>query len=537
MRTPLLSSLRKLFVQLRTADERGVPVEVIREEQALARERGIGRRELLGGAIAAVGALALARPARAANGSPDIAIVGAGMAGMACADHLARNNIDFKVYEASGRIGGRMRSNRSGYWANNQITEWGGELIDTGHKTVQRLAQRYNLVLDDLLAAQPAGSEELYYTGSSHYSKHDADADFQAMWSVVKADLQAADYPTLYDSYTAHGQLLDQMSVHQWIATRVPGGHGSRLGKILDVAYAIEYGADTVDQSALNLLYLLGYQPKPIRFASFGESDERYHIRGGNDQLPQAIAASLPNGTIEHGHHLVRIKRTAAGRTRLTFQTGDCTVEKTFDYVVLCIPFAMLRDVDFAQADFDDLKEQAINELGLGHSSKLQLQFAQRTWAGSGPWPGIANGSTFSTTGYQCSWEPTRGQAGATGVLNLFSGGSVTDAMKTTVPFGDHNNNKVRQDAEAGLARVSPVFPGLQWNGKATHSIWHKDPLSKHSYAYYRVGQYTQFGGHEGVRQGGVLFAGDHTSQDFQGFMEGAASEGVRAAKELRQLL
>ena len=79
----------------------------------------------------------------------------------------------------------------------------------------------------------------------------------------------------------------------------------------------------------------------------------------------------------------------------------------------------------------------------------------------------------------------------------------------------------------APVERVNGVvFPGLQWNGKATQSIWHKNPHAKHGYAYYKVGQYTAFGGYEGARQGGVLFAGDHCSQDFQGFMEGAAREG-----------
>ena len=34
---------------------------------------------------------------------------------------------------------------------------------------------------------------------------------------------------------------------------------GSRFGQLLDVAYDIEFGAECTDQSALNLLYLLGY--------------------------------------------------------------------------------------------------------------------------------------------------------------------------------------------------------------------------------------------------------------------------------------
>jgi monoamine oxidase len=59
----------------------------------------------------------------------------------------------------------------------------------------------------------------------------------------------------------------------------------------------------------------------------------------------------------------------------------------------------------------------------------------------------------------------------------------------------------------------------------------------KASYSYYRVGQYTRFAGYEAAPQGRVLFCGEHTSIDFQGFMEGGASEGKRAAKELRRLI
>lgn len=542
MRSPLFASLRRIIVDLRLAKARGVPVEAIREEraraQALAQERGISRRALIGGAAAAAAAVALApKRARAAGQSARVAIVGGGMAGMACARILDKRGVSFTLYEASNRIGGRMYTNDSGYWSAGQVSEWGGELIDSGHKRMQKLAVEYGLVLDDLPTFQPAGSEEVYHVGGGYYPKHDADRDFRAMFSVVEADEAAAGYPTLYNDYTAAGRALDRMSVREWIASRVPGGHGSPLGKVLDVAYAIEYGADTHLQSALNLLYLLAYQPRPIAFASFGESDERYHIHGGNQQLPKAIAQSLPSGAVQKGYKLVKLKRTAAGRTKCTFEVDGATCEETFDYVVLCLPFAVLDNVDYAEAGFDALKVRAIRELGRGHSAKLQLQFNQRTWAGTGAWPGVANGSTFSDVGYQCSWEPSRGQSGTPGILNLFSGGSVTDALRGTSAFGTAADTKVRQDAQAGLAQIATVFPGVQWNGKATESIWHKNPLAKHGYAYYKVGQYTTFGGHEGVRQGGVLFAGDHCSQDFQGFMEGAAREGERAAKELDDLL
>ena len=61
------------------------------------------------------------------------------------------------------------------------------------------------------------------------------------------------------------------------------------------------------------------------------------------------------------------------------------------------------------------------------------------------------------------------------------------------------------------------------------------DPYLLGSYACWRVGQYTQFGGYEGVRQGPIYFAGEHCSVEFQGFMEGGAREGARAAREIVQ--
>ena len=121
----------------------------------------------------------------------------------------------------------------------------------------------------------------------------------------------------------------------------------------------------------------------------------------------------------------------------------------------------------------------------------------------------------------------------------FYSGGSVTDAMSAANPFGVVTDAGVQADALMALSRAEPVFPGLgaQWNGKATQSLPHKSPFFGASYAYWRVGQYTAFSGYEGATQGGVLFCGEHTSPDFQGFMEGGASEGKRAAKELALLI
>lgn len=533
-KTPLLRSLRQMVTDARISRATGVPLDELPELRAEKKEARLSRRGFLAGAAAGAAALALPRSARAANQSKTVTIVGGGIAGLTCALTLRDKGYASTVYEASGRVGGRMFSN-TGYFAAGQVSEWCGELIDTGHKTVRNLATRFGLTLDDLHAAEPANSTETYRIDGGYYSKAQATADFLDIQDIVDAELEAAGYPTTYNAFTSDGAELDHTSIREWIATRVPGGHGSALGQLLDLAYNIEYGAETSDQASLNMLYLLGYQPKPNKFEVFGESDERFHIRGGNQLLPEAIAASL-GASVQSGYSLVRLKQTPNGRYKCTFERGASSIEVVSDYVVLALPFAVLRNIDTANAGFDALKNEAIQHLGRGHNGKLQLQFQQRGWLNPGPW-GKSNGSSYSDTGYQAGWDSTRAQAGTQGIMNLYSGGNVTDAMKTTAPFATHTDSKVIQDANRGLAQLAQVFPGLSWNGKVTQSLPHKSPFFGASYAYWRVGQYTRFSGYEGAPQGGVFFCGEHTSQDFQGFMEGGASTGKDAAKALVPLI
>ncbi|GMU40758.1 MAG: hypothetical protein AMXMBFR23_16240 [Chloroflexota bacterium] len=547
-RTPLLRALADLAEEHRSADALGVTPAALREMRATrSAERAMDRRTFLA-RTAAVGAglaAAAALPAMRAEASDDttgvhpVVIVGAGIAGLSAALTLADRGIAARVYEASDRIGGRMYSNTTS-WADGQVSEWGGELIDTGHKTVRQLAQRFRLKLVDLPKSEPKGTTDTYYFFGGYYPKAEADADFRAVYNATKADLKAASYPTTWDIGTDAGRALDAMTLYDWIETRVPGGHASRMGQLLDVAYNIEFGAETTDQSALNLVYLLGYGTSAAAASLFGVSDERYHIVGGNQQLPEAIAASLPQ-PVRLGWRLTAIAQTA-DEVQLTFRTGPNGNGPTrvvrAQRAILTLPFAVLRTIDRSGAGFDARKEQAIVELGAGRNGKLQLQFTSRVWNQSGPW-GKSNGATYSDTGYQASWDVTRGQDGASGILVDYTGGDVTGAIPTDTPYATDADARVVAAAQTFLGQVEPVFPGLgaQWNGRATLSVQHHDPNLRLAYSYYRPGQYSAFGGYEAVPQGRIHFAGEHTTQDFQGYMEGGAITGVAAGTEVWRAL
>jgi monoamine oxidase len=536
-RTPLYAAIKRMARDCNAAHVRGVPVAEVLAERTAA---GISRRTLVEAGTGLAATLALARPGRA-QGGPRIAIVGGGISGLNAALTLQDAGIAATVYEAGTRLGGRMYSNTN-YWMNGQVSEWGGELVDTGHKTIIGLCQRFNLTLDDL-KTNTTGQDTYYFFGK-YYPVKQAYADWQnGIWQAIQRDQHAASWPTTYNSYTAAGQALDQMSVYDWIETRVPGGHASPMGAMLDAAYAIEFGADTTDQSALNIVYQLGFNKQTGgtavagsngSFQMFGSSDERFHIHGGNAQLPLAIAAALAS-PVRMGYRLTALAKLADGTYSLTFSVGGRTSTVSADYVVLALPFAVLRALDYSRAGFDTLKNTAIQELGRGHNGKLQLQFDTRYWTGTGPWPGNSTALTYADTGYQNTWEVTRAQAGATGILVNYTGGSVCSLKTTTAPWAAVPDKHVLQDAQTFLAQLEPVLPGgkAQWNTLATSSLPFLDPLLNLAYSYWRKGQYTKFAGYEKVRQGNVFFAGEHTSLGFQGFMEGGAQEGARAAGEI----
>jgi monoamine oxidase len=85
------------------------------------------------------------------------------------------------------------------------------------------------------------------------------------------------------------------------------------------------------------------------------------------------------------------------------------------------------------------------------------------------------------------------------------------------------------------LPQIEPVLPGAtaQWNGRATRDYWTGYQWTKGSYSYWKAGQYTRFSGAEKERSGNCHFCGEHTSQDFQGYLQGGVETGERAASEI----
>src|SRR5581483_2091520 len=414
--------------------------------------------------------------------SARIAIIGGGIAGLTAALTLADKGVYSDVYESSARLGGRMHSDWTefghGFWDNGQQAELCGELIDSNHKTILQLAQRFGLATPDLLGAQPNGSTDTYWIFGSKYSYADASNDFQPVHNTLQGQVQQTSYPTLYNSFTPAGQFFDNMTVHDWIANYVPGGHSSRFGALLNAAYNEEYGAETTDQSALNLMYLLGFNAKPGNFAIYGKSDERYHIVGGNTNLPLAIAGALPAGSIHTGYRMSSIALNGDGSIAVSFDNGRTI---TADHVILTMSFSVLRTLSYKKAGFDPRKVTAITQLGSGVNAKLNVQLRSRLWNSF-----ASTGSLYSDLPFQSGWDVTRAQAGSTGILVEYPGANVAKSLGQSTPYTTTATNpQVAKFAQQFLSQLEPVFPGItaQWNGKAMLSTPATDPNFLCSYS------------------------------------------------------
>ncbi|MEU9047620.1 MULTISPECIES: FAD-dependent oxidoreductase [unclassified Kitasatospora] len=280
---------------------------------------------------------------------------------------------------------------------------------------------------------------------------------------------------------------------------------------------------------------LLAGESGPI--LGLGGSDERYHITGGNDQLPQVIADYLPDGTIRQGWSLTAVVHNADGGQTLTFAVdGSGTRTVTADHTILAVPLPVLQqDIDLSRAGLDPRMRGVLAHMTMGYCTKLNMQFTSRPWQGAGPWPGISSSECFSDLPFQQAWDVARGQRGTHGILVRYGGGTPASSLTPPQSFTDASAPYTADLVRIYLGQIDQLWPGtgVAWNGRATLSAWHLDLYTHGAYSYWPVSYLTTYAGYEGTAQGRLHFAGEHTSYDFQGFMEGGAKTGARAAQEV----
>jgi monoamine oxidase len=243
-----------------------------------------------------------------------------------------------------------------------------------------------------------------------------------------------------------------------------------------------------------------------------------FRLRHGNDRLPRAMANAL-DGPVILNAIVRRIARTRDA-VRVTIEERGVRREMSADYCVAALPASTLRDVLF-EPGLLDAQHEAIASLRYGPATRLLLQFDRRYWKRA------RRPSAFGTdlpTG--AVWDGNEQQRGPAGILTLLAGGRASAGLQ----------NILQTEGEAGaIARMN-------WLGKPARLlasrtiVWETDPWARGGYAYFHPGFDPRLRAWLPRPAGRLLFAGEHTSEQWQGYMNGAIESGCRAAAEIRAL-
>ena len=312
-------------------------------------ERRRSRREFLGDVVrvAASGALAtVAGPldpalAKPRNSGGSIAIVGAGMAGLACADGLREAGILGTVYEAAAeRVGGRVRS-ILGIFPGRTI-ELGGEFIDYWHAAILRYVRRFDLHEIDLF---DTAEEVLYRIDGLTYPQWTIIDAFRDVVQRMKEDMRSMTCSMGARLRFGAKQRRPAARQHQTSkSTSSKTGLGDVFIKAIQSVFGGEYGQEIHLQSCLNFILFAKLTRSRSRIVYFGANNaERYAIAPRNTEaLAQRLRDNLvaAGGVVQGGMSLTALKKAADGRYVLTF--GGATTSM-HDAVVLAIPATVIR--------------------------------------------------------------------------------------------------------------------------------------------------------------------------------------------------
>jgi monoamine oxidase len=524
-KSPLVRSLLWAHRQVLGARQTGMPVTEFVGHAAEVRTR---RREFLkncaGAAALGVGLAALptgrAEAADFRPNLPSVAIIGGGMAGLTCAWELKKRGIHSTIYEAAKRVSGRMLTDRTTFAAQGMFSDLGGEYIDTWHKTMRNFAKRFNLTLLDYREDEPL-IDTYFDFGGRRRTTQEVLTAYEPIAAAIDAAYDEFNDPngTVLFNDANGGERLDNLSVRGFLA---PIQAECWIKKLLDVGYETEFGLDGDVNNSLNMIYLISTDVAKMKkngvFDIYGGSDERFHCANGNEAIPQAIAKDLASGQITMERRLCAVRTRSDGRYVLTFTSGP---EVTVEHVVFALPFQMLREVDLSGVSLPSWKHRAINENELGNITKVITGHTRRVWREQG-----FIGNSSSDRFFQSTTETSRMQPGATGILENYTAGSKALQMA---------QGSVSSQVTFYHNQVERLFPGLKstYNGNRVRMAWNQYPFTKGAYSSYKVGQYSQIAGSEPLRVGNLHFCGEHTTVEWQGWMEGAAVSGVDAAKEI----
>ncbi len=516
-----IATLRLVYQLSRIHQKTGIQPQEIREIWQHSCQNNFNRRRFLKRSLAFSSGLAaslLANKTVNANGSKtaNILIVGAGIAGLTAAYRLKQAGVNVDIIEARNRVGGRISSLQ----IPDRITvELGGEFINSDHRCLLNLARELDLKIVDLYETETGLTSDIFYDRGRQISLAEMVNDFIPVATQISKDLKILENFETYATKDPKIRAIDSLSITEYL-NNIPEA-SSTIKNIIEVGYTPEYGLDADKQSCLNLLYLISNDPG--QFSILGSSDERFYIDGGNDRITKILGDRLANN-IETGTALKSITMLADARYRVDLSSGKT---RKYERILLTIPFSILRNIPLKNMDLSPIKKIAIDTLGYGTNSKLITSYKSKLWRDRYK----STGTVYANLDFQTTWETSASRYNKNrAFITNYTGG------RQGLSIGTKSPNFHKEKFIVQFARVFPdIDKELENNFNPIRAYWYGEEYNRGSYSCYLAGQWTTFYGVEKERIKNIFFAGEHTSREFQGYMEGGCETGEAAALEIME--
>ena len=431
-----------------------------------------------------------------------VLVVGAGLAGLSAARDLTALGATVTVVEARDRVGGRAWTIREGF-KEGQHAEGGADLIDGAQEEIQKLATELGLELTRIL---------------------------RSGWGLVRPDGQGR--PQIVRRGVARGweRLAKQVSAfsepyrlaeRRWESPIVADIARKSVAEWLRSIDA----DDELRQTALGLRGFFLGDPDELSLLALVDQfatedapvpDKMYRIKGGNDRLAAALSAPLGQA-LKLRTEVVAVSQR--GRVvRVSLKNSRQVAQLSCEYVVFALPATVLRRIPITPA-LPQQQHDAFVRLKYGRATKTLLQFSRRFWRIPGRPRAFGSPLPFGAV-----WDGNEEQRGTPGILNFMSGGSASDATRELFT----------RDGPEALARTLDWLGGKRADLIASRQVaWDDDPWARGGYAFFDPAFDPALRSWLARPAGRLFFAGEHTSNKWQGYMNGAIESGRRAAAEV----
>lgn len=442
-----------------------------------------------------------------------VLVLGAGLAGLSAAYELQKQGYEVTLLEGRERIGGRVWTMREGF-ADGQLAEIGAVRIPDVHDHTLGYVDELGLELDEF-----PGGDALYYLDTKRFMHKDGEDwplpglkpnELQATLGDTWAEYIAGafeEFGNPRDGSFPKPGIVDKYDGQVWIDFLRQRGASA--------AYLPLYTADNGAEVAT-----IGTLAWMVAEVADQDWDKTYHIRGGNDLLPQGLAEKIGMDNILLAHKVMRIEHDEQGVTVVAEHDG-AEVSFSADHLVCTLPFTTLRKVAIVP-DFADDKRKTIDGLFMMNAGRGYIQTKTRFWEKEGI-GGLKIAKTDTTA--ERIWDLSHVQTSSStkGMIVSYTQDKNADAYC----------GKSMAEREAfALGEITKFFPEIAAEKLAFFQYcWAEDPWVQGAWTDFLPGQWWMAAVAKRA-EGRVHFAGEHTSI-WAGWMQGAIESGKRAAQEI----